>query len=215
MQIIDHWEQAGNWCQQWITLRQAVALFARQGNDTAAATLLGAIDADAERLSLLRAELIARLGTAANARMTEGRTMNLRTSSPSPGVSSPTHSPGRLPSEAFAGQEMRCVEARLVPNALGMVRRAEPRALMTADTGLSPLLGVVFWRGVCMSQSSCAFSWARPSGSGCNPEERIARSVRPLPTTPTLARETWLRLVGPIPRFLMSVTTIGSARLSG
>lgn len=46
MQIIDHWEQAGNWRQQWITLRYAVELFARQGNDMATATVLGAIDAN-------------------------------------------------------------------------------------------------------------------------------------------------------------------------
>lgn len=83
--VIDHWARAGNWRQQWTTLRHAVELFARLGNDQAAATVLGAIDAsdatnlfgaDAERLSVLRADLVARLGTAADQRMAEGREMS-------------------------------------------------------------------------------------------------------------------------------------------
>jgi predicted ATPase len=82
LDVIDRWERAGNWRQQWTTLRHAVELFARVGDDKAAATVLGAIEAhdttnlfgaDAERLSALRAALQARLGPAADERLADGR----------------------------------------------------------------------------------------------------------------------------------------------
>jgi hypothetical protein len=85
VRIIDHWEQAGNWRQQWVTLRSAVELLARLGNDEAAATVLGAIDAhdaaniygaDAERLSVLQAELGTRLGPLADERLAEGHAIS-------------------------------------------------------------------------------------------------------------------------------------------
>ncbi len=83
--IIDHWETAGNWRQQWITVRHAVELLVRLGNDQAAATVLGAIDthdaanvygADAESLAALRADLHARLGATTEDRISEGRAMS-------------------------------------------------------------------------------------------------------------------------------------------
>lgn len=71
-QVIDHWQGAGNWTQQWITIRNVIDLFARLGSDVAAAVLCGALDAsrtaprlfgaDADRLTSTKASLRARLG---------------------------------------------------------------------------------------------------------------------------------------------------------
>ncbi|HET9117064.1 MAG TPA: hypothetical protein VFN75_03140, partial [Pseudonocardiaceae bacterium] len=71
-QVIDHWQRAGNWTQQWITLRNVTCLLARLGADESAAILCGALDgrrtaaplfgADADRLASTSAELCARLG---------------------------------------------------------------------------------------------------------------------------------------------------------
>jgi hypothetical protein len=71
-QVIDHWQRAGNWTQQWITLRNVISLFARLGADESAAILCGALDcrrtaaplfgADADRLASTSAALCARLG---------------------------------------------------------------------------------------------------------------------------------------------------------
>jgi predicted ATPase/class 3 adenylate cyclase/DNA-binding SARP family transcriptional activator len=80
LEVIVHWERAGNWRQQWTTLRHAVELFTRIGDDKAAATVLGAIEAhdrnlfgaDAERLSAMRAALVARLGAAAGEHLAGG-----------------------------------------------------------------------------------------------------------------------------------------------
>jgi predicted ATPase/two-component SAPR family response regulator len=86
LEVIGHWERAGNWRQQWTTLRQAVELFTRIGDDQAAATVLGAIEAhdrnlygaDAERLSSLRSELEARLGQGADENLAAGRDLQPR-----------------------------------------------------------------------------------------------------------------------------------------
>jgi tetratricopeptide (TPR) repeat protein len=83
IEVIDYWERAGNWRQQWTTLRQAAELFTRIGDDKAAALVLGAIEAhdanlfgaDAERLSGLRSALAARLGPAADEYVAEGRAL--------------------------------------------------------------------------------------------------------------------------------------------
>jgi hypothetical protein len=71
-QVIDHWKRAGNWTQQWITIRNVIDLFARLGSDVAATVLCGAVDAsrtapglfgaDADRLTSTKASLRARLG---------------------------------------------------------------------------------------------------------------------------------------------------------
>jgi hypothetical protein len=86
LDVIGHWEGAGNWRQQWTTLRHAVELFARIGDDQAAATVLGAIEAhdknlfgaDAQRLSALRSELEARLGGGADEILAGGRELQPR-----------------------------------------------------------------------------------------------------------------------------------------
>ncbi len=71
-QVIDHWQRAGNWTQQWITLRNVIDLFARLGADEPAAILCGTLGAsrtaaplfgaDADRLASTSATLRARLG---------------------------------------------------------------------------------------------------------------------------------------------------------
>ncbi len=71
-QVIDHWQRAGNWTQQWITLRNVIALLARLGADEPAAVLFGALStsgtapplfgADADRLTSTAATLEARQG---------------------------------------------------------------------------------------------------------------------------------------------------------
>jgi predicted ATPase/DNA-binding SARP family transcriptional activator len=71
-EVIEHWHRRGNWTQQWITLRNLVALFARIGADEAAAVLYGGAGAsatapttfgpEAERLGAVAASLTARLG---------------------------------------------------------------------------------------------------------------------------------------------------------
>jgi hypothetical protein len=84
--VIGHWERAGNWRQQWTTLRHAVELFARIGDDEAALTVLGAIEvhdknlfgADAQRLSTLRSELATRRGPTADKILARGRDLQPR-----------------------------------------------------------------------------------------------------------------------------------------
>lgn len=83
--IIEHWEQSGNWRQQWTTLRSAVELLTRLGDHEAAATLLGAIEAgdapniygaDAERLDAIRKNLRTILGPEFDVRVAEGEAMD-------------------------------------------------------------------------------------------------------------------------------------------
>lgn len=71
-QVIEHWQRAGNWTQQWITIRNLIELFARLSVDEAAAVLCGALDvsrtapglfgADAQWLTSTKATLRDRLG---------------------------------------------------------------------------------------------------------------------------------------------------------
>ena len=71
-QVIDHWHRAGNWTQQWVTLRNVIDLLARMGTDEPAAILCGALGAsrsatplfgaDADRLANTTAALQTRLG---------------------------------------------------------------------------------------------------------------------------------------------------------
>jgi predicted ATPase/DNA-binding SARP family transcriptional activator len=73
LEAIRHWQRAGNWTQQWTTLRNVVELFVRLGADEPAAVLMGAIEAastaapvfgpDAERLTAARRTLSTRLGS--------------------------------------------------------------------------------------------------------------------------------------------------------
>jgi predicted ATPase/DNA-binding SARP family transcriptional activator len=85
LQLMDHWEQASNWRQQWVTLRHAIELFARLGDDEAAATMLGAVEtsdsvnlygADAERLAAVRSDLLARLGPDSSTLLAGGLNMS-------------------------------------------------------------------------------------------------------------------------------------------
>jgi predicted ATPase/DNA-binding SARP family transcriptional activator len=71
-QVIEHWQRAGNWTQQWITIRNVIELFARLTVDEPAAVLCGALaasrtaprlfGADADRLSSTKATVRDRLG---------------------------------------------------------------------------------------------------------------------------------------------------------
>jgi ATP/maltotriose-dependent transcriptional regulator MalT len=71
-EVIEHWQQARNWPQQWTTMRSVVTLLARVGADEPAAVLYGALTsaetattpfgADADRLAETCALLAARLG---------------------------------------------------------------------------------------------------------------------------------------------------------
>jgi len=71
-QVIDHWQRAGNWTQQWITIRNVIDLFAHLEADAPAAVLCGALaasrtapglfGADADRLTSTQATLCTRLG---------------------------------------------------------------------------------------------------------------------------------------------------------
>ena len=83
--VIDRFEQAGNWRQQWTAMRQAVELLARLGQPRAAAVVLGAVEAadaenifgdDAERLARLGDELRAALGESFDAAMRDGRSLD-------------------------------------------------------------------------------------------------------------------------------------------
>jgi hypothetical protein len=70
--VIEHWHQAGNWTQQWTTLRNVIDLLVRLHRDHYAAVLHGAVTsrtnaapvfgADAERLERARLVLTERLG---------------------------------------------------------------------------------------------------------------------------------------------------------
>jgi predicted ATPase/DNA-binding SARP family transcriptional activator len=72
-EVIEHWRQAGNWPQQWTTLRSVVTLLIRMGADQPAAILYGALTtaatatspfgADADRLTEARRVLKTRLGS--------------------------------------------------------------------------------------------------------------------------------------------------------
>jgi predicted ATPase/DNA-binding SARP family transcriptional activator len=83
--VIDRFEQAGNWRQQWTALRQAVELLTRLSEPHAAAVALGAVRAadaeniygdDAERLARLGNELRAALGQSFDAAMSDGRSLD-------------------------------------------------------------------------------------------------------------------------------------------
>ncbi len=84
LDVIDQWERAGHWRQQWTTLRHAAELFGRIGDDKAVAVLLGAIEAhdtvnvygaDAERLAALRSAAQASLGPAVEEHLAAGRAL--------------------------------------------------------------------------------------------------------------------------------------------
>ncbi len=63
VEVIDRFEQAGNWRQQWTSMRQAVELFVRLGQPHAAAVVLGAVEeADAENIFGDDAERLGGLG---------------------------------------------------------------------------------------------------------------------------------------------------------
>jgi predicted ATPase/DNA-binding SARP family transcriptional activator len=74
-QLVDHWQRAGVWTQQWTTLRTLVELLADVGEDRAGAALLGAIEAtttaapvfgaDARRLGEMTGRLRTSLGETA------------------------------------------------------------------------------------------------------------------------------------------------------
>ena len=76
-----HWQEAGNWTHQWVSLRSVCELLARAGAVVAAARLLGAVVAadghtgtgvqgeDAVRLGLVKQELVDRLGAVEVARL--------------------------------------------------------------------------------------------------------------------------------------------------
>lgn len=71
-EVIEHWHRAGNWTQQWTTLRNAIEILARVGADAPAATLYGAMTVsgtavpafgiDTERLATAVRMLKTRLG---------------------------------------------------------------------------------------------------------------------------------------------------------
>src|SRR5262249_37084059 len=83
VEVVEELHRAGNWRQQWITLRHAAVLLARADDDRGAAILLGALaerddgvyGADARRLAALRAEMLERRGAAVEAQFAEGRPM--------------------------------------------------------------------------------------------------------------------------------------------
>lgn len=83
--VIDRFEQAGNWRQQWTAMRHAVELLARLSQPHAAAVVLGAVEAadaqnifgdDAERLGRLGDELRAAIGTSFDAATRDGRLLD-------------------------------------------------------------------------------------------------------------------------------------------
>ena len=84
--LIDRWQWAGNWAQQWITLRNLVELLARLGRHEPAAVLFGAVEAspvpppgagaEADRLALAISTLEAALGAEQLSRsIAHGRSM--------------------------------------------------------------------------------------------------------------------------------------------
>ena len=78
--VIEHWHSAGNWTQQWTTVRNVVELLVRAGMNESAAVLLGAVDdsgtappafgAGAARLAAAGRALADRLGPEAFAAAT-------------------------------------------------------------------------------------------------------------------------------------------------
>jgi predicted ATPase/DNA-binding SARP family transcriptional activator len=83
--VIDRFEHAGNWRQQWTAMRQAVELLARLSQPRAAAMVLGAVEQadadnifgdDAERLGRLGDELRAALGQSFDAAIRAGRSLD-------------------------------------------------------------------------------------------------------------------------------------------
>ena len=70
--LIDHWQRAGNWTQQWTMLRSLVTTLARLGRDESAAVLYGAMNAsptappvfgdDAKRLADVLTQIEERAG---------------------------------------------------------------------------------------------------------------------------------------------------------
>jgi len=90
LEAIRHWQRAGNWTQQWTTLRNVIEVFVRLGADAPAAVLMGGVEAaataapvfgpDAERMADARRMLGSRLGSRALARLTaQGEAMEPRT----------------------------------------------------------------------------------------------------------------------------------------
>lgn len=80
LEAIRHWQHAGNWTQQWTTLRNVIELFVRLGAHEPAAVLMGGVEAavtaapvfglDAERMTEARRTLSTRLGSPALASLT-------------------------------------------------------------------------------------------------------------------------------------------------
>jgi hypothetical protein len=80
LEAIRHWQHAGNWAQQWTTLRNVIELFVRLGAHEPAAVLMGGVEAavtaapvfglDAERMAEARRTLATRLGSPALASLT-------------------------------------------------------------------------------------------------------------------------------------------------
>lgn len=76
-QVIDRWQRAGNWTQQWITLqwitlRNVIDLLSRLGADEPAAVLCGALDASRNAASLFGADVDRLASTAAALRVRLG-----------------------------------------------------------------------------------------------------------------------------------------------
>jgi hypothetical protein len=71
-QAVDRWRRAGMWAHQWTTVRNLIFLLTQLGEDEAAATLIGGVQAsstaaaaygaDAERMAAAEARLRGRLG---------------------------------------------------------------------------------------------------------------------------------------------------------
>jgi predicted ATPase/DNA-binding SARP family transcriptional activator len=83
--VIDRFERAGTWRQQWTAMRQAVELLGRLGLHQPAAVVLGAVEAadaenifgdDAKRLARRGDELRAALGESFDAAMRDGRSLD-------------------------------------------------------------------------------------------------------------------------------------------
>ncbi len=85
VEVIDRFESAGNWRQQWTTMRQAVELLARLGRHRAAAVVLGAVESadaenifgdDAKRLARVRSELSTVLGPSLDRALRDGQALD-------------------------------------------------------------------------------------------------------------------------------------------
>jgi len=74
-EVIGYWSHESHWAQQWVALRTAISLLTRLGEDEAAATLYGALEASrtAMRPVGAEAELLDAVITAATGRLGAGR----------------------------------------------------------------------------------------------------------------------------------------------